>query len=581
MCTLCSATQTFDPARHTDAEGVAGATVLNSSQPTGTLDELATFLYQGAWEVDGDSQRSYDLSSSNQITVNITGLTAEGKQLARWAFEAWELVEDMTFVESTSSVVMMTFDDEDSGAYAYSITQGQTIQSSTVNVDTDWIDTYGSTISSYSCSTYVHEIGHALGLGHQVAYNGQATYGVDETYANDSYQISVMSYFSQTDNTTINASYAEPITAMMADIVAIQTLYGAPGDSSQTAGNTTWGVGTNLTGYMAEVFNQTSNLGYEPVTYTIYDLSGRDVLDYSNNTTDDRLDLQGESYSDIGGLVGNIAIARDTVIEEANMGSGNDTVTGNSADNSIRSGAGNDEVSAGEGNDTIIAGEGNDSIEGGAGNDQIWAGSGDLGNDEMNGGAGDDVMGGGAGDDTINGDDGDDTVFGGAGDDNLNGMEGLDVIWAGGGIDVVDGGTQNDILGGGDGSDTLQGGAGNDQIFAGVDGSSDQVSGEAGNDTLFGGSGDDTLTGGVGDDEIFGGGDNDVIVFAAGHGDDSVGGFESLGDNTLDLSAIGLTGMGDLNISQSGSDVLIDTTEGTITLWNTEVSDITASDFIF
>ena len=47
------------------------------------------------------------------------------------------------------------------------------IASATVNVSTDWVTTDGGAndgktgIDSYAYQTYIHEIGHALGLGHQ------------------------------------------------------------------------------------------------------------------------------------------------------------------------------------------------------------------------------------------------------------------------------------------------------------------------------------------------------------------------------------------------------------------------------
>lgn len=405
----------------------SGYTPPPSTGGVGTLDELADYLTDGYWSETSRSGRAFDTSSSNQISVNITGLTAAGQQLARWAFEAWELVANIDFVETTGSADI-TFDDSDSGAYASSVTSGGEIVSSEVNVSQSWVSSYGSTISSYTFSTYIHEIGHALGLGHQGGYNGSATYGVDETFTNDSYQLSVMSYFSQTDNTTVNADYAEPASAMMADIVAIQNLYGAPGSSSQTAGNTVWGTNTTLSGYFADIADglsgtSNSNLGSDPIAFTIYDRDGVDLINLTGNHDDNRLDMTSTGISDIAGLTGNVMIARGTVIENASMGRGDDTVIGNNANNTLRGGGGRDELEGNGGRDRLFGNAGRDELEGGAGNDRLV------------GGGGGDRLEGGGGRDRIEGSNGRDRLFGNAGGDRLDGGTGNDLLVGGGGSD--------------------------------------------------------------------------------------------------------------------------------------------------
>jgi Ca2+-binding RTX toxin-like protein len=232
-------------------------------------------------------------------------------------------------------------------------------------------------------------------------------------------------------------------------------------------------------------------------------------------------------------------------------------------------------------NDFIIGTTGDDDIDLGEGDDQFFAGKDDVGDDRIAGEGGNDLIGVGDGNDTVSGGDGSDTIFGGSGNDNLSGDAGSDTIWGGDGQDSIMGGDGNDVLGGGNLADIIFGGLGVDIVYAGRDDSSDTVDGGAGDDTLFGGGGADTLIGGSGNDQMYGGGGNDTFIFEDNHGDDSIGGFESLGDNILDLSALsGLTSFDDLSVTQSGANTVIDTGQGTITLFNTTASNFTAEDVL-
>ncbi|MEO9574402.1 MAG: M10 family metallopeptidase C-terminal domain-containing protein [Tateyamaria sp.] len=398
--------------------------------PASTLDDMALYLSEGFW---GNREISFDTSQSNVITVSIAGLTAAAQQLARWAMDAWEMVANLDFQIVTWGE-MITMDDELGGAFAYAPSSGSS-SGVEMNISTNWVSTYGTSIDSYSFQTYLHEIGHAIGLGHQGDYNGNANYGTDETFAEDSWQISVMSYFSQTENTSITASYAFVTTPMMVDILAIQHIYGAPDADSVTAGNTVYGAGSNLGNYLDSVFDWLAGGATSPevsrstVAFTLYDQGGSDMIDLSYMTDTARLDLRAGAFSDFGNLIGVMGIARGTVIENAILGDGADDVTGNDAANTIDLGVGNDNTTAGAGNDSVLGGIGFDTIDGGTGDDTLIGGN---GADSLMGGDGADQLEGGDGFDQIQGGNGDDRILAGSTADRVYGGDGDDWISGGG-----------------------------------------------------------------------------------------------------------------------------------------------------
>ena len=319
-------------------------------------DPLRNFSYQeiADYLASGFGGGQFNASSGDTLTVNITALTTAGQTLARAALEMWSDITGLIFQEITTTA-QINFDDDQDGAFAGPDgVVGGFFTAASVNVSTNWLDTYGTSLDSYSFQTYIHEIGHALGLGHAGPYDGSADYGIDNVYLNDSWQATVMSYFSQGENTEIDASTAFVVGLQVADIIAARDMYGL--STTTRSGDTTYGFNSNAGNTIFNANNGFSNA----TTFTVFDAGGTDTFDYSLSSSDQMIDLREEAFSSVLGLRGNVGIANGTVIENAIGGSGDDTLIGNDADNVLTGNGGNDRFFASGGTDTFNGGTGTD-----------------------------------------------------------------------------------------------------------------------------------------------------------------------------------------------------------------------------
>ena len=208
---------------------------------------------------------------------------------------------------------------------------------------------------TYAYHTFIHEIGHALGLKH-----GQETsvFGA-MTPAHDSMEYSVMTYRSYPGADGIYyyneySGYAQ--TPMLYDIAALQHMYGA--NFTTRAGDTVYHWDPSSGQLSIDGIAQTAPAGNR-VFMTVWDGGGHDTYDLSAYTQGVSVDLRpgewtvtsADQLAQLGlghQAVGNIANAllpdgdMRALIEDAICGPGNDLMHGNQAANTLDGGLGTD-----------------------------------------------------------------------------------------------------------------------------------------------------------------------------------------------------------------------------------------------
>ncbi|WP_121061068.1 calcium-binding protein [Chachezhania antarctica] len=181
-----------------------------------------------------------------------------------------------------------------------------------------------------------------------------------------------------------------------------------------------------------------------------------------------------------------------------------------------------------------------------------------------------------AGDDTLKGGKNADTILGGTGSDSLKGGNGHDTIKGQKGADVVSGGKGNDTIFGGNGKNTLKGGADNDEIQGGA--KADTIKGGGGADTMNAGGGINTVTGGKGADHfVFTGAFKKTVIKDFGRGNDQLD-FSNFSNEATSLAQFknaSTERKGKVIYDMGGDD------QNKIVLLDTDLSDLSASDFIF
>jgi hypothetical protein len=203
---------------------------------------IADYLVDGFFNGE---RRSF---SDNSITYNVQKLGPTDIELVRLAINEWAKISAISFLETDGAaritirkdILSQTYFDirEDGEIWSADVVQSAFYQFETQDV---------------RVQNWMHEIGHALGLGHPGPYNGEEG---GKIFPEDSTDVTVMSYF-QGDRTPLNPQGA--------DHTAIWELYGRP--EQINAEDTVYNIGETARLFIADTGGVDTILAYGDGTY--------------------------------------------------------------------------------------------------------------------------------------------------------------------------------------------------------------------------------------------------------------------------------------------------------------------------
>ena len=360
------ATTTTSPTGNAYVDGVLSGTKWAVSSFTFSFPTSASFYGSGY----GDGEQNSNFEALNSVQMNaVRAILADYSAIANISFQ------EITETATQHADFRLAESDRPSTAWAY-------YPSTLAEGGDAWFNNTGGyydnpILGTYAYTSFLHELGHALGLKHPHAVEGSfRAMPLDR----DSMEYSIMSYRSYVGQSTSggytnqNGSYSQSL--MMYDIAALQKMYGAnfntnSGDSTYSWSTTTGEMFIDGAGQGTPAANR--------IFLTIWDGGGTDTYDFSNYGSSLTVDLRPGQWSTVSAAqlallhysrskiaVGNIANSLlyngdlRSLIENAIGSAASDQLIGNAASNNLNGGAGNDRLIGDAGNDTLQGGAGSD-----------------------------------------------------------------------------------------------------------------------------------------------------------------------------------------------------------------------------
>jgi hypothetical protein len=286
------------------------------------------------------------------------------------------------------------------------------------------------------------------------------------------------------------------------------------------------------------VLQGTSDLRVEADTTSVVGSGGSATIDVQDSPVAVNVDLNAGTVTAPGWLTGTVTVTGVTNIYGGYNGG---TLTAGANTTYIAAPGGNTTINVGPLSTTVVLGFGADTVHGGAGNDEIYVGGNATSNNS--------------------------NVIDGGG-----GYNGVSYIGAPGPlfVDLYAGAWHNGIYDSLTNITNIQG-----------NNNGDVIKGDWQDNIIIGGTGNDYIDGRQGNDTLTGGGGNDTFVMDAGVGHDTITDFNSA--DLIDVSAFfsNFAGVQAASSQQGANTVIQLGASGTLTLNNTAMASLQASEFSF